>query len=99
VARVVVVAPQPQKRKAKERDDSGKAALAPRRKRSPAAFPNAAKATAIPVSVQRLIRFFTPANHGTEAMHTDARFRDTLATAASAVAAIAPEISAPSLDL
>lgn len=64
-----------------------------------ATFANAAKATAIPLSVQRLIRFSMPANDGTEAMHTDARYRDTLGTASTldtaSSAGIAPEISDP----
>ena len=97
VRRVAAAAMQPKKRKQKQRD-SGKAALAPRRKLSPFAFANAAKATALPLLVQRLMRFFAAAIPGTEAMHTDARYRDTLGTAASA-AALAPEIAAPSLDL
>lgn len=92
-------APEPDKRKQKEKErDTGSAVIAPRRKLSPAAFANAAKATAIPLSLQRLIRFFTAASNGTEAMHTDARYRDTLGTATSA-AVLAPEISAPSLEL
>ena len=98
VRRVVAAAMQPKKRKPKERD-SGKAVIAPRRKLSPFAFANAAKATALPLFVQRLIRFFAAAGHGTEAMHTDARYRDTLGPAAASTAVIAPEITAPSLDL
>jgi hypothetical protein len=97
VRRVAAAAMQPKKRKQKQRD-SGKAAIAPRRKLAPFAFANAAKATTLPLLVQRLMRFFAAAIPGTEAMHTDARYRDTLGTAASA-AVLAPEITAPSLDL
>ena len=61
-------------------------------------FGNVAKATTIPVFVQRLTRFFAAASHGDEAMHTDARYRDTLGTDstpdAASSARIAPEISA-----
>jgi hypothetical protein len=97
VRRVAAAVAPPKKRKHKE-SDSGKAAIAPRRRLSPFAFANAAKATGLPFFVQRLMRFFAAAIPGTEAMHTDARYRDTLGTAASA-AVLAPEITASSLDL
>ena len=88
VRRVAAAVLPPKKPKHKE-SDSGKAAIAPRRRLSPFAFAAAAKATAIPLFVQRLMRFFAAASYGTEAMQTDARYRDTLGTAA-----IAPEYNA-----
>jgi hypothetical protein len=91
--------PKPKKTPKEKERDTGKAVLAPRRW---VAFGPAAKAMTIPLFVQRLIRFFAAAGPVTEAMHTDPRYRDTLGApppATAATAAVAPEISAPSLDL
>jgi hypothetical protein len=92
-------APTPKKKPKEKERDTGKAAIAPRRR---VALGHAAKAMTIPLFVQRLIRFFAAVNPGTDAMHTDPRYRDTLGApppAADAAITAAPEITAPSLDL